>query len=234
MTTARNIIERAHKKIHVLGVGQNLGATEAQDALNDLNDLMASLSVETGVIYNQARETFNLTGAISYTIGTGGDFNTDRPAYIDSVFITSTGGNDYDLISEDVRRYDERYDKDFKGIAENYYYASDYPLGKIYLYPVPDASYTITISSHKPLTSFASLDAVYAFPPEYKRMLINGLAIERAPNYEKEASPAVMKAYRESKHNVKIAAQRSQEYLSDNAIRDIGRGHFDIYRGWDV
>lgn len=228
-TTARDIVEGALRKIHVLGRGQSLPADLADDALEALNALLGSLSAEVGYIYTQARETFPLTSSASYTIGSGGVFNTALPAQIQSAFVTN-GTTDTPLQCYDVLRYNELADKTITGEPTTLYYDGGYPLGTIRLYPVPNASYTLTISSRKYLSEFTDLNTVYDMPPEYKRMLIANLGVEMAPEYEKEPSLTLQRIANESKRIVMSKNQRNQKYLSD-ARMDTTRAGYNIYTG---
>lgn len=88
MTTALGIIKSAMRKVGVLTKTENPSADEAQDGLEMLNDLLSSFSNDSMVIYARYSEDFTLSGGTgSYTIGTGGAFNTARPVKIISAFI---------------------------------------------------------------------------------------------------------------------------------------------------
>ena len=95
MSTVRDLIYDALKKIHVVGIGQTLTAEQEQSAFRSLNDLLASWSVEGGLVFTQTQETFPLVnGQQVYTIGVGQDFDTTRPFDIISLY-TTIGVTDY-------------------------------------------------------------------------------------------------------------------------------------------
>lgn len=229
-TTALQLVENAAKKIHILGRGQTLSADEAADGLSVLNAMLGSWSADSVYVYTSARETFSLTGAVSYTIGDGADFNTERPLSISGVFV-SQGGIDYPLIAADEVQYNSFDGKDDTAIPEYYYYDNNYPTGRIYFYPKPISAYTATISSQKQLTQFAGLTTVYDMPPMYKKALEFNLAKEWAPNYEKEASATVAREAILSLQAIERYNLKNKNYISyvDPAIAP--RGDFDIYRG---
>lgn len=231
MPTARSIIEQALRKIHVLGRGQNLTSDEAQDALTALNNLLSSWTVEGGLVYTETRETFSCTGATSYSIGSGGDFNTTRPVDVAAVYVTQ-GTIDYPLQKYDQQQYAAIQDKSTTGASDYYYYDNNYPLGNLFLYPIPDASYTVTIYSVKPLTSFSALTTNVDLPEGYERALVFNLAVELAPDYEREASESVKKTAGIAKGNVFSANTRNSNNVStvDEAL--LSRGGYNIYRGY--
>lgn len=230
MTTARQIIEQAMRKINVLGRGQTLSADEAASALDTLNDLLGSWSVEGGLVYQDVQETFSLTSAISYNIGTGGDFNTTKPYEINAVYVTQ-GSTDYPLKNYSKEQYANLSDKDTGAIPEFYYYDNNHPLANIFLFPAPAGVTSITIYSRKPLTSFTTLTTDVDLPSGYKRALVNNLALDLCSEYEKPLSEALLRVANESKGNVFAYNARNESNISqlDEALMS-GDG-FDINSG---
>lgn len=231
MATARDIIEASLRKIHVVGRGQSLPSDEANDALDTLNAMLDSWSVEGGLVYAETQETFSLTGAQSYTIGDGGDFDTVLPVDIVAAFI-SIAGTDYPLELIDREQYAEITDKSLGSfVADVLYYDNNYPLATIRMHPVP-ASGTLTLYSNKPLTRFSSLDTVYSMPVGYERALVYNLAVDIAPEYEKEAGMSVMRIANESKSNVLSANTRNDNNQSNIDSALLGNNTFNIYKGY--
>jgi hypothetical protein len=91
MTTALNIIERALTDLTVLEGGGSASAQESADGLIYLNDLIQSWSNEGLTIYANTVDTLTLTGAVSYTMGTGGTFSVARPVSVKSAYCTYSG-----------------------------------------------------------------------------------------------------------------------------------------------
>lgn len=233
MATARDLIKDALRKIQVLGKGQSLDSDEANDALRALNQMLASWSAEGSLVFAETRETFNLGSTISYTIGSGGDFDTTRPVFIKSAY-TTRSGIDYPINQIDVNAYDRIPIKDLAGGGEPeyLYYDAAYPLATIYLYPRPTGG-TITLTSVKQLTQFTSLNTIFNFPPEYEEALVYNLAIRLAPEYEREPARQVVKIARASKKTIEGQNERNNKPLADASVPD-GNGGQDnnIYRGW--
>lgn len=231
MTTARDLIKGALRKINAIGKGAPLDNDEAQDALSVLNQMLASWSAEGGMVFNETSETFNLTsGDGVYTIGVGGDFNTTRPNRIVSAFVTF-GGTDTPLIFLTKDQYDSIGIKTDQGEPDCIYYDGNYPLGTIYLDPVPVGG-TITLNMVKPMTSFSSLDTVFAMPGEYQMAIEYNLAVLMAPEYETEPSPTVFRMAVRSKKIVMAQNGYADKILSSLDINDGSGVTGNIYSGY--
>jgi hypothetical protein len=213
MANARSIINQAARKIHVLGRGQTLSAEEAQDALIALNNLLSTFSAQAAIIFNTDRESFPLTGAQSYSIGLGGDFNTARPVDITDAFITS-GSTDYPLTQIDRSHYAGIAVKSASGIADSFYYENNSPLGRIFL-NLATQSATLNLWSRKAITQFADLTTDYDMSDGVESALVHNLAVDIAPEYEKEASATVKSKAKETKTAVSSAMRRQNYPTSD-------------------
>ena len=80
MTTTLDLITKALQKIGAVTKDETLSAGDVSDALSSLNDMISSWSLDSLIVYASTLENFTLTpGSYSYTIGSGGNFNTTRP-----------------------------------------------------------------------------------------------------------------------------------------------------------
>jgi len=204
--TASVIINSALRRLRVLQAGEQPDATESADALQSLNDLLGTLSIEKLFVPQTTNETFNLTvGKQTYTIGTGGDFNTGRPISISKAYTTIL---DVDYPCEVIPR------KKWLGIvykktSSSYPYWLNYhdtsPLGVIEFYPIPTDASTFTMDSIKQLTEFTALNTPTDLPKEYERYLKFALANDLGPEYGKALTPAdytvMNRMYRRIKDN---------------------------------
>lgn len=232
MANARSIIEKAARKIHVLGRGQTMAADEVNDALDMLNDMLGSLSADVDYIFNNVRETFSLTGATSYTIGTGGDFNTARPIEITALYL-SVGGIDYPLKQIGPAEYADIGFKAIQGVSEAFYYENNTPLARLFFYPVATAGYTVTIYSLKALTEFADLTTDYDLPEGAVDMLVYNLAVRMAPDYEKEASDTVKRIAQQTRGNMAVYNKRHSYPVSEIDVGTSG-ANGNIFNGWFI
>ena len=191
--TALDLIKRAMKIAGVLGQNETPTSSEADDGLIALNDMLDSWSTDRTYIYSILQENFPLSaGVTTYTIGTGGTFNTNRPVAIDNVFIRLNGA-DFPVKEIDSQDYNSITVKTSNGgIPEYYFYNPSFPLATISLWGAPSAGTVIYLNTWQQLTQFADLLTNYSFPQGYARALAYGLAMELAPEYGMRLTPEAM------------------------------------------
>lgn len=227
MTTALDIIKSSMRKIGALTKSENPSADEAIDGLEMLNDLLASYSNDSMVVYARSVDSFTLSGGVgSYTIGSGGTFDTSRPVKIISAYIR-VGGVDYPLSTINDDQFSRITYKPTTGIPEVINFTNDFPLSTIKLYPIPSGSYTIYIVSEKQLTEF-TINQDVDLPAGWKRMLIYNLAMEMFPEFGQQATQEVKMIADESKALVRkaILAARPMKWSPKTSTSG------SIYTGW--
>ena len=171
-TTPRDIVNLALKTANVVGVGQSSLPEDINDCFNMLNMMIAQWQRRRYMVYNLKTVSLTATGATSYTIGLGQQFNTERPAKIEAAFFRMQGGStlpvDYPL---QVLRAKEDYDrisiKTLNAFPEYVFYDSTFPVGNVYVWPVPNNQYQIFLTVMTQLQSFQNLSEVIVMPNEY-------------------------------------------------------------------
>ncbi len=231
MANARSIIEQAARKIAVLGRGQVMPADEVQSALTTLNAMLGTFSAENGVIFNDVTQSFPISGASSYTIGTGGDFNTTPFNTITSVTV-SQNGIDWTLRALNSEEYQAIAFKNIGGIPDSFYYENSTPTATLFVYPVGTGAYTINITGQKALTSFPDLTTDYPMPNGFEEMLVYNLAERLSPEYEKPVNPDIRLMAKQTKNAVMGYIQRSNYPTSEIDLADDNSGISNIYGGW--
>lgn len=229
MATARDIINGALKDIGVLAAGETASASEASESLSVLNDMLDSWSNESLVINAKIREEFTLVPSdSSYTMGTGGQFNTTRPLRIENAAIKD-GTTEFEIEVINKDQYAEITDK---SLASDYptkvYPNGTAPLETIQVWPVPSAAKTLVLHSWKPLTRFTNLNTTVDLPPGYARALRANLGIELCPQFSRSASPELIAIASESKANIKRMNSKPQFMKSDYPGQ---YGRFNILTG---
>ena len=204
MTTALELIERASRLAGILGEGQTLSAQQGDDALATFNDVLDSLGLDSLALYQTTNDTGNLVAGQSvYTLGTGGDFNIDRPAQINSAYVVYQG------VSFPVRQInqDEYNLVALKTMSQPlpafFLYLNTYPLGTMTLWPVPSVVIPFTISVDRVLTTITSLSDTLTLPPGYSKMLRTRLAVELCPEYGREPTPSLLQMAADALADVK-------------------------------
>lgn len=228
MTTALDIITGAARLLGVVRKGEALDGDEAYDGLNALNDMLASWGAETLIGLARIRESFTLTGAASYTIGTGQDFDTANPIEISNAFVRS-GGVDYPLEIISDEQYDNITVKDITGLPCYLCYTASptADTGTIKLYPAPAAGYELHLLSEKPMAALTLASDLFFPQVAGKRAARYNLAIEMAPEFQVEPSSAVVAIARQSLAQMKLEGAKSRKMARSGVEQ-----YRNVYTGW--
>jgi hypothetical protein len=187
-------------------IGGTLTAAEQTHYLAKLNSMLESWSLERLMCYQVVEESKALTASDgTYTIGSGGDWDTARPTKIVQAWIRDSDNEDTPLKVINADSYNSIPAKTTDGTYPEYlYYDGAFVAGlaSIYLYPEPSASLTLYISSWKQLQSFATISTTLVLPPGYQRAIEYNFAIEEAGGL-RDVPASVIKIARESKAAIK-------------------------------
>ena len=207
MTTANDLITRAFRRGRIIGEDDSPGAGEAADALSELNDLMDEWWNDKLYVFSVKTEAFTISAQkSSYTIGSGGDFNTTRPVKIvpgSRISITSTVERALTVLTN-RKDYEDIPNKAVTASPQVLYYDPAFPLGTVFFYPTPDQTYTVNLDSWTRLQSFAGLATAVSLPPGYNRLIVNGLAMALCPEYGLEPPASVVRAYNGTKRRLEL------------------------------
>jgi hypothetical protein len=228
MATVRDLIAASLRSIGALASGESATAAEAADALVLLNELLESWCLESLLVYNVTQNVFTLAANTqSYTIGTGGVFNVERPTAIEAAFLRDSTTTPAIDLPMGVLSQAQWADIAVKGLTAGYplwvYLDLAYPLGHVLVWPVPPSAQALVLWLEQPLTSFASLDTTLALPKGYQRALRTHLAIELCPEYGRAVSPELAGQASEAKEVVKRSNSVTPLLTCDAGVRQ-GRG----------
>lgn len=197
--SALDIIKLALKDAGILGVGQTPLAEDANDALTTMNSMIAQWRRKRWLVYVLRTDSIVSTGATSYSVGPGGDIDIDpRPDKLESAFFRQTVQSqpnqiDYPLeIIPSREVYNRIALKQLQSFPSYIYYETNFPMGTIFPWPVPQANiYSVFITTKKNLTYFANLTDTFQFPDEYFSALRYPLGERLAVQYNMEAMPGL-------------------------------------------
>lgn len=235
MPTAADLIKTAAQKLGAVESGASLTAEEANDGLNVLNSMLDAWAIERRYVYQVQQESLTWPASTtSRTIGSGGNFSTTRPERIEAgTYFRDSGNNDYAVIvTEDRTVYDHI---SYKSVTSTYpqilFYDKAYPLGSLYVYPVPDVELTLKLNSWKILQSFTALTTDLALPMGYRHAIEHNLAIELEPVFGLTAPDSVIRIA--NKSLAALARLNSPSVIAQtelmSVINDVGST--DIYAG---
>lgn len=200
--TAQELVTAALVRARIADPGEGPSTSEIDDAFVSLNDLLASWSAAGVGVPQIKRESFSLTGAASYTIGTGATFNTVRPLAIKAASVAS-GGATSNMEIVTANGWTELGDKSRAGkFARKLFYDAGYPSGTIHLWPAPVTGGSLELYSYKPLTAFSDLTDTVDLPPGYDRALKFALAFDLCTEYGRPVDAALQAAAAEAKQAV--------------------------------
>lgn len=216
MATALDLIKGSLRLIGSLATGETPSSADSSDALVTLNQLLDSWSNDGLIVYSRTREVFPLIASqSSFTIGTGGDFDTTRPINISEAGLIE---NDAEFPLEIItqQEYSQIVLKSTESnIPRRLYYEPEFPLGRIYLWPIPSSGNSIALYSMKPLASIASLATTISLPPGYERMIKYNLALELSPEYGKPIDGIIAQIASDSKNEIQRTNFRPVMMKSD-------------------
>lgn len=225
--TVRDLIKGSMRLIGAIAAGEVPSANEQADALSALNSMLESWSNEGLLIYQISEETFSLiSGQQRYTMGPLGDFNTARPMGVSHIKV---GGVDLEVLDQDEWALINA--KNAQSTQPSKVFINwKSPQIELNFWPVPSSVKDVEIYTTKPLSTYASANDTISLPPGYERALRYNLALEIAPEFEKEPSGLVLKTATESKASIKRANIKPVLMRSD-AFGITNRCSFDIMRG---
>jgi len=206
-TTAGDQINGALRLLGVLAEGETPSAATSEDALNALNQMIDSWNTERLSVFSTQDQVFSWTPyAISKTLGPSGDFNGNRPVYLDdsTYFKDPASGISYGIKFINQQQYDGIAVKTVTSTYPQVMFINmTYPNIEMYVYPRPTKVLEWHFVSVEELTQPALLSTVLAFPPGYLRAFRYNLACEFAPEFGIEPPPTVSRIAMASKRNLK-------------------------------
>lgn len=232
--TPLDIITLALKTANVVGVGQTPSAEDTNDSFNLLNMLMAQLQRRRYFIYNLQTTSFPANGAQSYTVGPGGNFNIPRPAKIESAYfrLNSTAPTPVDYPLE-VLRAQEDYSrislKNLNAFPRYAFYDMAYPVGNLFVWPLPNSQYTIFINTMLQLQQFSTVNDVINLPPEYFAALMWNLVVELYDFYGLPQNPTVIKRAEMALTIIEDANAAIPQLIIPLEARSASTGWYNVY-----
>lgn len=231
--TALDLITASLKRLGVVSGIQTPSADLAADGLDRLNSLIDSWLTESLVVYARQRVTKTMTiGKAAYTIGPAGDFViTPRPAWLYTVAITIPGSNPVSELELTPLDEDEWATTSIKTQAssqpDRYYYNATWPLGSLSPWPVLSVgSCDLVVYAAVPLPTDLVLTTAIDLPSGYYRALRDNLAIELAPELDRQVDPNLFMIATDAKAAIKRVNFRPLTMQVDEAL-SCGAGEYN-------
>jgi hypothetical protein len=173
---------------------------DVNDAFALLVMMLAQWQRKRWLVWNDQEVALTSTGAYSYTIGPGQDFDTPRPDKIHAAWVRLNPGtwgaelaatmpfvlgqqptqHPVDLplqIIEAKEDWSRITIKDLGSIPAAVFYDSAFPVGTLYFWPVPIAAqYQMHLIVKASLPTYVTITDPMGLPPEYVDAVVNNLA----------------------------------------------------------
>ncbi|HUN00408.1 MAG TPA: hypothetical protein PLI96_07990 [Halothiobacillus sp.] len=196
--TIGQLINQTLKIIGVIGVGQTPAAEDANDALQQLNQMLALWQRQRWLVNGLITTGMVSTGAVTYTVGQTGNYAIPRPDRIESAFMRflNASGNvtvDKPIVLINSREdYNEISVKNLSTVPQGVFYDNNLPLGTLYFWPIPPANlYEMFITTMSALQNFTSLSTIITLAPEYIDAMQWSLAERLRPLYQLPPDPTI-------------------------------------------
>lgn len=216
--TLGDLCAAAMKECSALGVGQTALAEDITDAWARLQFMLREWQRKRWLVYHLKDYALTSTGAQSYTIGPGGNFDTgagasSRPdklsaAWIRQINVAAPNQPDYPMrIIESYEDYSDIAVKQLKSFPGAVFLDTAMPLGNLYFWPVPTATIYemhVLIKEQLPF-QFANQAATFTIPEEYYSAMMYNLALRLCPKYGLQPSQILLGLAKESLNTVREA-----------------------------
>lgn len=192
MTTVLDIVNLALFDAGVVGTGQVASAQDSNLAFRRLNFMLGAWQVERWLVWHLVDVAKVSTGANSYTVGPGGDFNvTVAPDRVEAAFfrqIIQSSPNQIDYPLEQLMAREDYNNialKQLQSFPGYFFYDPDVPLGRVHFWPVAQATiYEMHLSLKAVLSQFTSLAQTVTLPLVYFDALYKNLAVMLREAYD--------------------------------------------------
>lgn len=240
MTTWSQLIALCLRDAGITGMGQTPNAQMMQDAVDRANLQLDEWREDEFVIFRLDDLSYNMTGAASYTVGPGGQFNIAvRPELIDGAFIRQMT-NAQTPVDYQIEVLNSRIDysritiKSLTGAPSDLlWYDNAYPIGTVYPWPIPTSQvpYQLHLLIRALLDKIDDPTATILLPPRYGNMLYWNLCMifreafgyPPRPLTVKRAGATLRNIRRKNAHIPKLLMPNGIGFRAYDPISDRGR-----------
>lgn len=196
--SAQEVIRASLLLVGAISQDEQPSASEAQDGLNRLNDMLDMWSADRITVYSIQRSVFALGSAASYTLGPGGGWDQPYPpTQIEEAYIqvtTTQPPSEVPLYIVEAQKWAEITVKTTtSSIPREMWPDYNFPLCNVNLFPIPTGINNIVLYQWSELSRSSDLTSDLVFPQGYRLGIIYNLAQVLAPFYGKPLSKDIVK-----------------------------------------
>jgi hypothetical protein len=157
--TARDFITMAMKEAGVLGIGQSPNSEDINDAFTILHRMLAIWQKKRWIVPSLYDIAMPGNGKVSNLIGPGQYWNAKRPDKIQAAYFIQNAGlsnppNPVSFRLRPIWSYEDYAKVTLKEMTSwptRFFYDNAFPYGNVFIWPIPDASYTIHLILKSPI-----------------------------------------------------------------------------------
>lgn len=257
MTTARDIIDLALRDAGVLGVGQTASAEDINEGLRRLNMMLGQWNASRFLVFRLADAWCQSTGAMSYTVGPGGDIEMpQRPNRIEGAFFRQGGSTPSEFLLDSsitdgsdvlapaptspstmdwpltlMESHEEYNAISLKGLGtfpSVAYYDPQMPFGRLYVWAVPPSIYELHILVRAPLQTFSNLSDNVLLPPEFEEAIHYNMVVRLQAAYGLPPTPFAIDRARNGMQTIRSANAQIPIARMPAALRRFATGGFPL------
>jgi hypothetical protein len=195
-----DIVNLALYDAGIVGLGQVANAQDANLAFTRLNFMLDEWALQRWLIWHTVDLSIVSTGALSYTIGPGGDvYYPYAPDRLEAAFFRQLVLSQPNQIDYPVRLLQGREDynnislKNLVSFPECVFYDPGVSLGTFYFWPVPQAYlYEMHMTVKAVLNEFTGLNQTISLPREYYKAILNNLTVILRDAYDLPPKPVLI------------------------------------------
>lgn len=234
--TPNDLIKLALKMTGTVGVGQTPLSEDMNDAFAVLNMMLGQWNRRRWLVYHLVELTKVSTGALSYSVGPAGAFDTPRLVGIEAAFIrllNNASPNQVDFQLQILTSYEDYAAIPIKsqaGFPQIAFLDTGVPFGTLYVWPVPASGlYEIHLVVRAALAGFDKISDDVDLPNEYQEAILYNLAARLRPAYALPPDPSITALALSSLNTIRVSnVQIPLLEMPDNLVRP---GIFNIYSG---
>lgn len=231
MATAADIVQLALKDVGTLGVGQTALAEDSNDAFTKLKMMIAQWQAKRWLVPSLQDVSAVGNGQISNPIGTGLFYNIQRPDKIQAAYVrllNTAAPNQVDLPLRRIDSYEDYSQvclKTLNSFPYAFFYDNQYPIGNVFIWPIPNNQYEIHLIVKSPFIQPTVLADDLIFPDEYQEALYSNLVIRLCNTYQINPMPSMVAIAKTSLNTIR----NSNTQISELRIGSEYNGWYNIF-----
>lgn len=236
--TVNDLLTNALQDGGIVGIDEGVEQPIISRSFRQANWLLAQWARKRWLCYRIADYSVVSTGAQTYTVGRGGNIDINpRPDRIEYAFLRFLnqpfGSNLWVDIPLHIIQSREDYSriavKNIGTLPWQIFYDPEWPVGRLYPWPVPQASlYELHVGFKVVLPRFTNLAQPINFPPEYEAALNWCLARRLRVSYQMPQDLEINALARDALNTIRLANTQVGVLRMPDFLRNRNRA-YDVY-----